>query len=82
MISDCPGSQKFKHPQPEIINCSHCLSKVEIWTDEFQATCPNCKEIVYRKETQSCLDWCKFAQDCVGADIYNRYMKQKKERLK
>lgn len=82
MISECPGSQKFKQPQPETIKCDKCSGEVEIWTDEAQAICPNCKKVVPRKEWQSCLDWCKYAEECVGSEAYDRYMKQKKEILK
>ena len=82
MIFECPGSQKFKHPHPEIIKCGYCSADVEIWTDEFQAACPDCKKVVRRKEGPSCLDWCKYAQTCIGSDAYSRYMEQKKEVLK
>lgn len=77
MIFECPGSQKFKQPQPETIKCDKCSSEVEIWTDEFEAVCPNCKKTVSRRDTQSCLDWCKYAQQCVGDKIYQKYMKSK-----
>lgn len=66
MIFNCPGSQKFKQPQPEDIKCPHCGREVEIWTDESGARCPNCKQCVLRQTGQSCLDWCKYAGECSG----------------
>lgn len=78
MIFNCPGSQKFKNPQPENIKCPCCGSQVEIWTDEVSAICASCGKKVARGEDQSCLDWCRYAKDCVGQEIYNRYMKNKK----
>ena len=78
MIFNCPGSQKFKHPQPETIKCQHCGQETEIWTDEAEVACQSCKKIIRREEGQSCLDWCKYAKECVGEKIYNRYMKNKK----
>ncbi len=80
MIFNCPGSQKFKQPQPETIKCPYCSEEVELWTDESEAVCPKCKKIVARQLGESCLDWCKYAKECVGEDIYNRYKRNKDRR--
>lgn len=77
MIFECPGSKEFKHPQPEMIKCPFCGGEVEIWTDEFHAVCEKCGNSVGREKGQSCLDWCKYAKECVGEDVYNRYMDNK-----
>lgn len=77
MIFSCPGSQKFKQPQPENIKCPFCREEAEIWTDEFAVACPGCKKKISRGG-QSCLDWCKEAKNCVGENIYKRYLKNKK----
>lgn len=74
----CPGAQKFRQPEPENIKCPVCKQEVEIWTDEFQVTCPNCKNKIFRQqEGASCLDWCKYAKECVGDTTYNIYMQNK-----
>ncbi|MFH1594619.1 MAG: HD domain-containing protein [Candidatus Omnitrophota bacterium] len=78
----CPGSQKFNQPQPEIIACEFCRAEVEIWTDEAKATCPKCKKTIIREGGASCLDWCKYAKECVGDSIYSKYMKNKVATLK
>lgn len=77
MISNCPGALKFKEPEPEIIKCPSCGEEVEIWTDEIKVTCRNCKETTICEGGPNCLDWCKYAKECVGDQIYNRYMKNK-----
>jgi hypothetical protein len=79
MIEGCPGSQKFKHPQPEDIKCPFCGEACEIWTDEFQTSCPGCKR-AFSRDGQSCLDWCKAARECVGEEIYRKYMESKKKK--
>lgn len=79
MIFECPGSDKFKRPQPETMNCPYCGEELEIWTDEAQTMCPNCKKKVGRGGGQSCLDWCKHAKECVGEERYNKYKKDKRE---
>lgn len=75
--SNCPGSEKFRQPKPEFIKCPSCGEEVEIWTDEVQTTCPKCKARVSRQEASSCLDWCKYAKECVGEQKYSNYLKNK-----
>lgn len=65
MVDSCPGSQRFKQPLPESIKCKTCGEEVEIWTDETSTICPNCKKAVERPQGQSCLDWCKYAKECM-----------------
>ena len=66
MIFNCPGSNKFKQPEPQNVNCPSCGKEAEIWTDETEAICHNCKSVVRRNRGQSCLDWCAYAQFCAG----------------
>lgn len=82
MIIGCPGSQKFRHPQPETVKCYNCgMEGVEIWTDEVEAICPGCKGTIRRQNGQSCLEWCKYARECVGDKIYETYIGNKNKRL-
>ncbi|MCM8798395.1 MAG: HD domain-containing protein [Candidatus Omnitrophica bacterium] len=78
MVFECPGSQRFRQPQPEEIRCSHCGKELEIWTDEVKVICPNCKNEVLRlPEEASCLDWCRYAKECVGDKLYNQYLQNR-----
>jgi len=77
MTFKCPGSHGFIQPKPELFKCPHCGEEVEIWTDEIKAVCPNCKRAVMKNSENSCLDWCKYAKECVGEKIYLRYMGNK-----
>ena len=79
MIDKCPGSQKFSEPQPEFIKCPFCSGEVEIWTDEVKTKCPSCKRTVLREGGQSCLDWCKYAKECVGDEAYKKYLESRKK---
>lgn len=77
-IDFCPGSKKFRQPEPENLNCPSCGREVEMWTDEIQRACPHCKSVILRKqEGASCLDWCRYAKECVGQDTYEKYMQNK-----
>ena len=73
-LINCPGSDRFKQPRPEFIKCPFCKAEVEIWTDELSASCPSCKKTVSRQAEQSCLEWCKYAKECVGTQTYNKYL--------
>ena len=78
MISECPGAKFFKQAEPENINCPTCSEELEIWTDEVKVICPHCKTVVARRQVQSCLDWCKFGKECVGEELYKKYLKNKR----
>ena len=73
----CPGSVGFVQPKPEIYRCPGCGREVEIWSDEAMANCPVCARTVFRPGMQSCLDWCKHAKDCVGAEKLDQYTRMK-----
>ena len=74
MLFECPGSKHIKQPVPENVTCPFCAYEVEIFSDEVKARCPNCKKFVVRGPIQSCLDWCKFAEACVGESAYKKYL--------
>jgi len=69
----CPGSLSFSQPKPEVVNCSECGAETEIWSDEASGTCPKCGNMVIRNLTVSCVDWCKFAKECLGNEKYRKY---------
>jgi hypothetical protein len=50
---------------------------VEIWSDEATGKCTDCGTVVIRTETQSCVDWCKYARDCLGDEKYKKYGEMK-----
>ena len=82
MFSYCPGSEKFRHPTPEMLQCGTCTEEDEIWTDEVQAMCPKCAAVITRAGRQGCLGWCKFARECVGDAAYERYERNNKEKTR
>jgi len=68
----CPGSKLFKDIKPEYLDCAVCGHEVEIWSDELVARCPQCKSVISRDRGASCIDWCRWAQECVGAQKYRQ----------
>ena len=49
MTINCPGSKRLKQPHPEMIRCPKCSTEIEIWSDEFEVTCPGCKRVLIRE---------------------------------
>lgn len=78
MNISCPGAKAFKQPEPQDIRCPFCDYELEMWTDEIKVKCPHCKKTVTRKQAPSCLDWCKYARECVGDALFKDYMQNKR----
>ena len=78
MIIKCPGSQKFSQAYPEFIKCPNCKTEVEIWSDEVKTRCAKCKKTITREQEMSCLDWCRYAKECVGDRVYEKFLKNKR----
>ena len=75
MMNKCPG-QDDRNIKSEILTCSDCGYKVEIFSDEIKVSCPNWKNLVCRERLPSCVDWCKFARECVGEEKWQRLQKK------
>lgn len=73
LSKQCRGSVGFVRPSPEVFRCPSCGREVEIWSDEATKTCPVCAKPLFRPGMQSCLDWCKHAQECVGEEKLGQY---------
>ena len=79
---ECPGSKTIRQPLPEFIKCPFCSQELEIWTDEIKAVCSKCKKTVMRDQATSCLEWCSYAKECVGDQVYDNFMKNKAVSIK
>jgi HD superfamily phosphodiesterase len=82
MHTVCPGAKMIRQPKPEIFDCPQCGAEVEIWTDELKGVCSQCKTTVLRYQDQSCLEWCKLAETCVGREAYNNFMQNRAQMIK
>ncbi|HEY3374699.1 MAG TPA: hypothetical protein VGK02_06525 [Candidatus Aquicultor sp.] len=69
----CPGSD-MRNITAGIYMCQNCGVEVEIFSDEMRRRCPNCKEYVEKKETPSCIQWCKSAKSCLGEERWKNVM--------
>ena len=63
--------------------CPQCGNPVEVFSIDTEVTCDRCGFVIYN-DTLSCVQWCKYARQCVGDEMYERMMRlleqQKKKR--
>jgi len=67
----------FTQPKIELVRCPHCGEDAEVWSDESDGKCAKCGQKVCRTTTQSCIDWCKYARECLGDEEHKRYQDMK-----
>ena len=75
MFDKCPGAAHIRTPTIEIKRCPECDNEVEMFSNEMQASCSNCGFTVYN-DIESCVQWCKYAKECVGEEVYNKLKKE------
>ena len=71
MFNSCPGQDSRKAIAESII-CMHCGYAAEIFSDEIQVQCAQCKQLICKERLPSCVHWCKVAQECVGEQKYKQ----------
>lgn len=55
----------------EIKECPECGADVELFSTDIKADCYDCGFTVYN-DIQNCVQWCKYARECVGEEMYER----------
>ena len=72
---------------PTIIEkiCPNCGAEIEMFSIDTEMACEKCGFVAYN-DSLSCVQWCKYAKECVGEEMYEARMKiaaqQKEERRK
>ena len=73
-ISGCPGAGNITGtPTLKVKTCPICGTEVQLFSTDFDLTCPNCGFVVYN-DVISCVRWCKMARECVGDEMYEQLM--------
>jgi ribosomal protein S27AE len=81
MLDHCPGAANLRTPTLAIRKCPRCGEEVELFSNDVSVTCSNCGFVVYN-DTISCVQWCRYARECVGEETYNKFMAQVKAQKK
>ncbi len=79
----CPGADG-RFLRVGIYKCANCGYEVEIFSDEEMVLCPKCKNKVYREKAPSCIDWCKYASQCIGEERWlelKKYFDKKEDKI-
>jgi DNA-directed RNA polymerase subunit RPC12/RpoP len=75
MIFRCPGNVAQTTPTIKIKKCPHCGAEVEIFSTDMKVDCPVCGHSVFNN-VNSCAEYCQYAEQCLGADTYQKLKKQ------
>ena len=73
MLDHCPGAANLKTPTLSIKKCPQCGEEAEVFSNDVSVTCSNCGFVIYN-DIMTCVQWCRYAKECVGKDTYNRIM--------
>lgn len=79
MLNGCPGTQRLKTPTLEIKICPVCGSEIEIFSTDISVPCDKCGFVAYNN-IQSCIQWCQYARECVGDELYEKLMAGKEDK--
>jgi len=71
MFNQCPGQDPRK-TQAESIICANCGYVAEIFSDEIQVKCAQCKQLICKERLPTCVNWCKAAKECIGEKKYEQ----------
>lgn len=71
VFEGCQGKPKTRTINEKI--CPNCGSIIELFSIDTEVACDNCGFVAYN-DTLSCVQWCKFAKQCVGEEMYNHMM--------
>ena len=67
----CPGSAFIRTPTLTIKVCPECGTEIEIFSNDSTVDCEKCGFTAYNDQ-QSCIDWCKYARECFGEEVYDK----------
>lgn len=76
MLDHCPGTANLRTPTLSIKKCPQCGEDVEIFSNDLKVECGNCGFTIYN-DILSCVQWCKYAKECVGEEIYRKLIEKK-----
>jgi len=72
IMSGCQGKPRT----PTILEkvCPNCGHEIELASIDTEQVCEHCGFVAYN-DTLSCVQWCQYAKQCVGEEMYAHMMK-------
>jgi hypothetical protein len=75
----CPGAAHLKGtPTWEEKICPQCGREIEIFSTDMSVTC-ECGFVAWN-DAQNCVQWCQYARECVGDEMYEYLMSKNEEK--
>ncbi len=71
IMEGCQGKPRTPTIKEKI--CPQCGSVIEIFSVDTEVACEKCGFVAYNDEL-SCVQWCKYARQCVGDEMYEKMM--------
>ena len=71
ILDGCQGTPRTPTIEEKI--CPQCGHTIEIFSTDTEVACENCGFVVYN-DALSCVQWCKYARQCVGDAMYEQMM--------
>ena len=53
--------------------CPQCGNMIELFSIDTEVACEQCGFVAYN-DTLSCVQWCQYARQCVGDEMYAQLM--------
>ena len=71
IMSGCQGKPRT----PTILEkvCPNCGHEIELASIDTEQVCEHCGFVAYN-DTLSCVQWCEYARQCVGDEMYEQMM--------
>lgn len=71
IFEGCQGKPKTPTIHEKV--CPQCGEIIELFSIDTQVACEKCGFVAYN-DTLSCVQWCQYAKQCVGEEMYNKMM--------
>ncbi len=75
ILQGCPGASFFKTPTITEKICPVCGCVIELFSIDVSVACDNCGFVAYN-DLQTCIKWCKHAEECIGTELYEKLMSE------
>lgn len=72
IMEGCQGRPRTPTLEEKI--CPQCGAVIEMFSTDTEVACEKCGFIAYN-DSLSCVQWCKYARQCVGDAMYEKMMK-------
>ena len=71
LMEGCQGKPRTPTIHEKI--CLQCGNVIEIFSIDTEVSCDRCGFVAYN-DSLSCVQWCKYAKQCVGEEMYRHMM--------